>query len=527
MPGRIGAVHLFAAAVLAALIASLLFLNGGTFSYTLDDAYIHLALSEGIRAGAYGINPGEYASPSSSILFPFLLAVGAATPLHHYVPLILNVAALAATIEILRRFVRRVGFERDRYAMRAGAILLAAFLLAFNLIGLTLTGMEHNIHVALTCAVVLGLIVFLEDGRLTWWFVVCLIAAPLVRYEGVPLSLVVTLVIAWRGRVKAALLIGAAIVASVGLFSWFLVSHGQGILPASVLVKSSLTGMGVDRGLRAMLAPFKRNVHVNALTPPGALLIAAGLTGSVLFVRGVRRDPGGAAAIVAGVLAAFAWSHVLFGRFGWFARYEIYAMVGAALMLVYLARQRVRVALETRAGTRRLTALGLAAMVLAGSSYIYATLQAPIGSNNMFEQQYQMHRFLTEVYRKPAAVNDLGWTSFRNEAYIFDLWGLGSEESRRTAMNDDLEVMDRLVQQRGIALAIIYPDWFTAMPDTWVPLAEMSITRARVSAGRATVRFYATRPDAAGRIRADLRTFAGTLPPRLRLDFIPPAAAGR
>mgnify|MGYP001017862235 CR=1 FL=1 len=46
----------------------------GFFFYTLDDPYIHLALAENILRGHYGINLDEPSSPSSSIVYPFLVA---------------------------------------------------------------------------------------------------------------------------------------------------------------------------------------------------------------------------------------------------------------------------------------------------------------------------------------------------------------------------------------------------------------------------------------------------------------------
>ena len=49
-------------------LVAILRLNAGRFTYTLDDPYIHLALAERIRRGLYGINPGEAASPASSLL---------------------------------------------------------------------------------------------------------------------------------------------------------------------------------------------------------------------------------------------------------------------------------------------------------------------------------------------------------------------------------------------------------------------------------------------------------------------------
>ena len=58
------------------LIYAGLELTDGRLIYSLDDPYNHLAVAEPIVEGGYGINSEKFASPSSSILFPFLLAFG-------------------------------------------------------------------------------------------------------------------------------------------------------------------------------------------------------------------------------------------------------------------------------------------------------------------------------------------------------------------------------------------------------------------------------------------------------------------
>ena len=78
--------------VLGIQIAVILIRNDGIFSYILDDAYIHMALAEQIANGHYGINAGEYASPSSSILWPFLLAPFAHTSFFEWVPLLIHLS---------------------------------------------------------------------------------------------------------------------------------------------------------------------------------------------------------------------------------------------------------------------------------------------------------------------------------------------------------------------------------------------------------------------------------------------------
>src|SRR5262249_14612423 len=86
----------------AALLFLILLHDGGHFTYTLDDPYIHLALARNIAFGGYGINPGEPAAPSSSILWPFLLAPFARLPaIFELAPLLLNLLCLAVFVGVL------------------------------------------------------------------------------------------------------------------------------------------------------------------------------------------------------------------------------------------------------------------------------------------------------------------------------------------------------------------------------------------------------------------------------------------
>ena len=63
----------FAGAIV--LILRSILLCDGHLIYTLDDPYIHLRLAQIILRGGYGINIGEYSSPCSSIIYPYLLAL--------------------------------------------------------------------------------------------------------------------------------------------------------------------------------------------------------------------------------------------------------------------------------------------------------------------------------------------------------------------------------------------------------------------------------------------------------------------
>ncbi len=510
--------RLFIVSLLAIELIAILILNNGRFIYTLDDAYIHLSVSEQIWHGNYGVNDGEFAAPSSSILFPFLLAIGAPSVFHEYLPLVLNVAALLLNVEILRIFLMRVGFDTDRQTKAMAAVFVVCSTLAFNLIGLVFSGMEHSVHVAITSVTILGLIVFLEDRRMTWWFVVSVILAPLIRYEGLALSTASIICVAARGHWKVAAVMAALIVISVGAFSMFLVMHGLPPVPTSVLVKSPLMQNAVSTSFGGDAISLLSNLKSSWLNPIGFLFALSGTLGLIVIWRDWQQHTVRAETLIAIALVILTFGHDAAGRFGWFDRYEIYAVVGTSMILVYLGRPLIHTAFETPLGRSTILVGGLAILLIVGARYIGGTVVVPLASNNIYEQQYQMHRFLTQYWHQPAAVNDLGWTSYRNNEYIFDLLGLGSEQARQAWSNSTREHLFQLVQNKGIKLAIVYTDWFADRPKSWILVGKMDLSRYRVTPAKATVDFYATNPEYVAEIRALLNSFARDLPQRVRLS---------
>ena len=82
-------------AAVAWLVAAGIALSDGTFTYPLDDTYIHLAVAKNVvQHGVWGVNAHEAVSASSSPLWTVLLSLGGAIgiPLD-WLPLVLNVLA--------------------------------------------------------------------------------------------------------------------------------------------------------------------------------------------------------------------------------------------------------------------------------------------------------------------------------------------------------------------------------------------------------------------------------------------------
>ena len=146
-----------------------------------------------------------------------------------------------------------------------------------------------------------------------------------------------------------------------------------------------------------------------------------------------------------------------------------------------------------------------------------------LAANNIYEQQYQMHRFVTEYHRAPVAVNDLGLVSFGNPNFVLDLWGLGSEEARRAWRTAQQGWPERLVERHKVPLVMIYSEWFArsggVSPD-WTLVGRLFLGSTVFSVGGNPVDFYVTPAGDPATVRGQLQRFAPSLPEGVHLQIL-------
>jgi len=517
-----------AGVILLGLFLSVLKLNRGTFIYTMDDPYIALTLSDQIRHGNYGIDAGLHCAPASSILFPFLLAPASGTPLHPYLPLILNCLALFATMAIMWRLFKHLRLAEDTFGIVAQAIALLLLAICLNLIGVVFSGLEHSLHIAATAACIYGLALFLDEDKMPVWLPAVIVINPLLRYEGLALSLGAILVLAVRGRWRTAAATFALMVLFIGGFSVFLVWLGLPPLPSSILSKSDVAANGIGGAGIGLFQSIGLNVLRMALIPAGAMMLAIGVAVAVRFLLELPARPWRwtAQGLMALLLVCLIGAHAAAGRFGWLDRYEDYALLGTALIGICLMRKTIRNVLSNK--KRRLLLFCGAAVALSVFCWPYfkSTWLVPFYSNNIYEQQFQMHRFVNDFYRAPVAVNDLGLVSYHNPNFVLDLGGLASEEARNLRSGDaDADDYRAFVARNGVHLVIIYDEWFEdEIPASWVKVASMDLSRERVSSDQKEVQFYATDAPTVSKVRPELQSFSKSLPQGVRLTIYDPAA---
>lgn len=509
------------AAVCVAVTAAILWLNGGTFLYSLDDPYIHLALAENLARGHHGINAAEPSSPSSSILYPLLLVPGVLAGIERLLPLAINLAALLATVWLLQRLVHRAVGSGPPGAEWRLSIVLLTLVLCLNLVGIAFTGLGHSLHALLSLAVLFGLIVAFEEDRGPGWLVAALVLGPLVRYEGLAITVAALVVLVLGGRWRPALISALLLALALAAHGTFLMQQGLPVLPSSVMVKSPVAWSLADADSPSLARTTLGNMQ-EGLTSERGLMLAALVwlvaLGAV-WTRPFRWRNAETALAGFAVLAAAA--HFVAGRFGWFDRYEIYVMTTVAAALLYVWRRSLARLLEA---PRAWPVVALIAVIVAaGWPYLRTTALTPLGSNDIYRQQWQMRRFATEYLRAPVAVNDLGLVSYRNPHYVLDIWGLGLDEVRRAnaSGNARTETIDRLTRAHGVGAAMLYENWFQGvLPESWRPIARLSLGRSAYAVDTDTVTFYATSPEAAAELRALARRFAAALPPGPRLELI-------
>lgn len=491
-------------------LAAILFLNDGFLTYTLDDPYIHLALGENIIKGHYGVNLTEFSAPSSSIIWPLLIAPFSS---FEYFPFLINVIAASGTVFIFSRIIHS-SFPESNEALIAdfASVSMVALILATNIIGLIFTGMEHSLQVFCTSLIAYGLIIEAKAGAVRPWLSVATVIAPLIRYENMAVSAAVILYLLGGKYYRKSAVILIMIIALLGGFSLYLRSLGLNAFPSSVSVKSCVIGSG------GRFQAIKENISKNISLRQGLVLLF-GLPILVTFIIFSRSEK---SRRLAASTACAIILHFIAGRFDWYNRYEIYIWSFFLLISIFCFGQPLLKLLgtETKKLKVRFALMFCCFLVIFCPQYLIGLFTLPVAANNIYEQHYQMHRFAVEYYGKPVAVNDIGYVCYKNRNYVLDLWGLASSEvfAERLKSTDN-EWLDELTQKKNTRLVMIYDTWFKKLPDKWKKLGELHLGEARIIPSESKVAFYATDPKDYTEIKKKLNEFVQTLPGRVKFTF--------
>ena len=485
----------------------ILILNSGLIVYTTDDAYIHLALAENILKGHYGVNLQEYSSPSSSILWPFILIPLTGFSFGYLIPLIVNTLSSLATIFIFFLMIKQIFLtdsSNDSKFNKFALVFLILLIPAANLIGSAFSGMEHSLQLFFTVLIIWGLITAVQQKYISKWFIASLIIAPLIRYENLALSFASLIFLYFTGYKKKALLVFLIITALMSSFSVFLLNIGLELLPFSVFQKSSVVSSG---SIYSILENFKTNLFNLRCS---LLFVGVFFLAYLAFSKKRNTEE----KLFAGCIALAILMHLLIGKHG---RYIVYIWTASILTFLFFYKEWLKKVIAQNSFFKT-AKLSLIITVLLSYTYFINLIAVPLASNNIYEQQYQMHRFIVEYYKNPVAVNDLGYVSYKNDNYILDLVGLASMEVQRERNKSKTsEWMNKIAIAHNVKLAMVYDKWFNEFPDNWIKVGELHLGKIKIAPSKEVVSFYILDNEIKDEVISLLKGFGETLPEGVKL----------
>ncbi|MEM9045234.1 MAG: hypothetical protein AAGC81_11095 [Pseudomonadota bacterium] len=493
--------------------------TGGALFYVLDDPYIHLSVAESILAGGYGVNVGEVASPSSSILYPFLLSGTLALGLGDWGGLIINATASIITAWIIASLIWRLAVEPQRFGSVLTAIICLPLVYAcYHLFALPMTGMEHSLHVLASTAIIIGLAGLTREYSPSFLLIAGIFCAPLLRFEGLALAGPALLMMLFMGHVRWFLVTTTALFAAFAAYWGMMTSLGLPLFPSSVLVKSNVMEAATNESVFAAIYSVIENIRLTLRLRFGTVY---GVTIALLLLvmswqpaeNRWRLLPMTFALICALI------GHSIIGAYGSFSRWETYTFAICVTALIIAFGGAVR----RPGGSIPLRFLGIATVLAIFSAPMAKRVfTTPDASENIYAQHYQMHRFATEFFAYPSAVNDLGWVAYRNDIHVLDLWGLGSEQARisRTADQSGVAGIDALTREAGSTYAMIYDEWFEdGLPAQWCKVA--TLITPKITAAEGEVAFYLIDRSKEAEMEKALAEFAASLPDVSSLETTP------
>lgn len=497
-------------------------LNGGHLVYTLDDPYIHLAMARTwLDSGAIGISPGHFAPASSSPLWTFLLTLLSyfLRP-REWLPFALNVAACLLLLTVFWWGSAAVGTGARPGPPRPihrwwylAAIMLPVLA---HLPGLTLSGLEHPLHAAVTIAFTVALFRVLQREERPWRSGLYLLAflLPLVRLEGAfAVGIGILLLLAHRQHLAA--LIVAIVGAGPNLIMGLHLRQANGAFFSNSIMAKAVP----QTDLAGWASYLRHQLVVNLDLDPSLRAVALVALIWLYFAwRAQRRSAIEEAVYFLGALAL----HLLFSSVGWFDRYQAYLVT---LGLFFFTRHTWQRSLPNPVRLiRQQPALGagLACFLLLGFGYnkVADLLATPLAANNIYEQQYQMGRFVAEYYPHGAIVaNDVGVIAYRAGGTVTDLAGLGSSDVLRLVRANggrhgltSAEV-EPILRRNGADVIVIYPGWYSPeLYSRWYRVATWTIGKKQVTPAYPGVVFFAHTAGQYPVLLSRLKAFQSQLP---------------
>ena len=494
----------------------------GVFVYPLDDSFIHMSISKNLVSNnTWGVSPHEFASASSSIAYPLILAgayviFGYSITIPFFINLICGIILLIA----ITRFLRANALNPTQ---QITILLITIYLVPLPVI--VIIGMEHTLQILFCFLFIVKYIDWITilqeqvEKKCEIPFSLCLLGAAVtaIRYEGVFLIFLACLHLVYLKKWRFSYQLGLLSIMPVFIFGFYAIYKGSYFLPNPVLIKS-LTGSAGESRLKLFTdGLFNRLYYLSPSASTSALerLIILLPAAYLFFLRFTVHEYKLRLFIIFLTLGTLL--HLSFGKTTWFFRYEVYLLAPSVVLLSILAlKYRTEI-------LKDMTLITKMVLIFLSLSYftplIFRSRQAfqvtPGACINIYGQQYQAGLFLHKYYDSSTiAVNDVGAMSFFTSGKKVDMLGLGNIDFARSIRNHYLNevFIDSMVKKNGIKIAILSNMWAgQSLFPLWRKVADWHSDKELII-GSPDIFFYAVDTAQTTELKRNLLSFEKVLP---------------
>lgn len=483
----------------------------GKVVYPIDDPYIHMAMARHwAQDGIFGVSLQGFSASSSSPLWTALLAFCFLLfGVHEWFPLALNILISLILLGVITSFIR------ENFHNRVVAFIYSLLItLSLPLITQTFTGMEHPLHILFVILLCKSVITTKCGTKNSTVFLFAALSV-LARYESlfvvIPLGLYLLINKQWKRFLY--LSIGAAL--PVVALGCLYLAMGWYFFPNSIMVKSAITSQQANWFYGVLIRLYHQlysTHHVAVL-----FMIAIPLLLGKLNNSHWQKDSSTTWLIV---FICAALMHSAFASMGWFFRYEGYVLAFGFLSLAPFIGNFINQAESINRWQPQFFRWGIFAFILVllispFQSHMLSIQKIVPGAKNIYEQQYQMGRFLHQYYDEEAVLaNDIGAINFLADIYCLDLMGLGSMEPLKAMKHGRFtpEYTETWCRLQGANIAILYSGWWKEAPPTSWRLVGTWTVPEKVTVSEQTVSFYALNAEAVQPLALNLFAFQDELP---------------
>lgn len=508
------------------------FQNEGHYVYSLDDAYIHMAMAKNMALnGVWGVTKFEFTSSSSSILWTGMLSgIYYLFGVSELIPMLLNLF-FASLIVVTSYYILK------KFEVRAihSLLILVLLIIITPLPPLMFTGLEHVMHIWVSLLFIYFVSTELADVQKNksnfFWLLLVSAMLPSIRYEGIFLASIASILFLFRKKFVKSVLIFFCAFVPIYIFGAISVRNGWSFFPNSLLLKGSFPDItSISEFISFLGFLFNSMFSLKYLIAASAILLISGIS-LYRFKPFLNKLFSNRISYMVLMFIFNIALYAAYSRSGWSYRYQSF-LVALGILIVGVVFFKYIAANSRITGWLKgslITVLIAVPLVYFGASSFELIAKTPRASTNIYEQQYQMGKFLMQYYEgKGVALNDIGTSNYFADMRCVDLWGLSNLEIsklRRSGSFTEQNIRE-IALRNDVAVSIVYDSWFregdsTILPSEWIKAGNWKITE-NVIAGDSIVSFYAVNPEEAALLSRNLEDFSRSLPKSVIHDKVNP-----